>query len=299
MVDLSQLWSYDIRAYSAIGAVITALIILAAPFANMASAVSLVTEVNVAESGGAAGTAGVVSSTASQANGDFDGDGFDDLAIGVPFENVGTVADSGAVNVLYGGAAGISSAGDQFWTQNSAGIENSADPGDVFGWTVAAGDFDSDGFDDLAIGIPGEDVGGELVAGAVAVIYGTSSGLSSAGDQFWTQGNAEIEGDEDAFDNFGRSLAVGDFDGDGFDDLAIGVPFETVGTVEDGGAVNVLYGGNSGLSGNGDQLWTQDSAGVNDAAEDSDFFGTALTAGDFDNDGKDDLAIGVPMEDIG
>jgi hypothetical protein len=285
--------SSSIRKYHWISAVIAAALL--APLPQLSSAVEEGSNPDLA--GLSAGESTVAA--AAQAYGDFNNDGFDDLAVGVAFENVGAVSDAGGVNVLYGTAGGISSSNDQFWTQNSAGIENSADPGDVFGWAVAAGDFDGDGFDDLAVGIPGEDVGGDLVAGAVAVIYGSGSGLSSAGDQFWTQGNAAIEDDEDSFDNFGRSLAVGDFDNDGFDDLAIGVPFESVGMIEDAGVVNVIYGSNSGLTGNGDQLWHQNSAGINDSAEDSDFFGSSLAAGDFDSDGFDDLAVGVPAEDIG
>jgi hypothetical protein len=50
------------------------------------------------------------SAAAAAASGDFNGDGFADLAVGAPYEDVGTVADAGAVNVLYGSAAGLSSA---------------------------------------------------------------------------------------------------------------------------------------------------------------------------------------------
>ena len=58
---------------------------------------------------------------AAQVHGDFNGDGIADLAIGVPNEDVGTIADAGAVNVLYGTATGVSSASNQIWTQNTLG----------------------------------------------------------------------------------------------------------------------------------------------------------------------------------
>ena len=90
--------------------------------------------------------------------GDFNGDGFADLAVGAPGEDLGS-PDAGAVNVLYGSAAGLTSAGNQFWHQNSPGIAERADAGDLFGSALAAGDFNGDGFDDLAIGVPAEDVG--------------------------------------------------------------------------------------------------------------------------------------------
>jgi hypothetical protein len=71
-------------------------------------------------------------------------------------------------------------------------------------------------------------------------------------------------------------LAAGDFDGDGFDDLAIGVPEEDVGGASDAGAVNVLFGSAAGLTAAGSQIWHQDSAGVPGAAENFDRFGNVL-----------------------
>ena len=75
---------------------------------------------------------------------------------------------------------------------------------------------------------------------------------------------------------FGDSVAGGDFDGDGFDDLAIGVPKEDIGTIANAGAVNVLYGSGAGLTAGGDQLWHQDGVGVQGMAEDGDQLGFSL-----------------------
>jgi len=77
-------------------------------------------------------------------------------------------------------------------------------------------------------------------------------------------------------DRFARAFAVGDVDGDGFDDLTVGVPAEDVGTVFDAGAVNVLKGAAGGLTSSGSQQFTQDSPELPDTAEDSDQFGAAL-----------------------
>jgi hypothetical protein len=89
------------------------------------------------------------------------------------------------------------------------------------------GDFNGDGFDDLAIGIPGEDVGPLSSTGAVEIIYGDKNGLDPrVGDQFLTA--LSITGDPEIAlpdDGFGSSLAAGDFNGDGRDDLAIRAPF--------------------------------------------------------------------------
>src|SRR5688572_10534708 len=81
---------------------------------------------------------------------------------------------------------------------------------------------------------------------------------------------------------------VGDFNGDGADDLAVGVPYESVGGIPGAGAVNVIYGqSGTGLISAGNQFWHQDTSGVLDVAEADDHFGAALTAGDINGDGFD------------
>src|SRR4051794_12177712 len=89
---------------------------------------------------------------------DFDGDGFADLAVGVPGEDIGFRSGAGAVNVIYGSATGLTEVGDQFWAQESVGVPGASEPGDHFG-SPASGDFDGDGYADLAVGVPGEAIG--------------------------------------------------------------------------------------------------------------------------------------------
>jgi FG-GAP repeat protein len=235
---------------------------------------------------------------ASNALGDFNGDGRSDLAVAVPQEDVAGVNGAGAVNVLYGDAFGLSTAGNQFWHQNSAGVLDVVETGDLFG-RVAAGDFNGDGRADLAVGVANEDVGTITDAGAVNVLYGTASGLSATGNQFWHQNSAGVLDAAEPFDRFGNALVAGDFNNDARADLAVAAHQEDVGTANQAGAVNVLYGSPSGLSSTGNQLWHQDSPAVPEGAEENDSFGSALAAGDFNNDGRADLAAGVSGEGLG
>lgn len=114
----------------------------------------------------------------------------------MPLEDVAAIVDAGAVNVLYGSLAGLNAMipkSDQFWHQDVIDVEDVAETNEVFGWSLTAGDFNNDGWDDLAVGAPGEDFdapsGPITDAGAVNVIYGYSKGLNEkvVPDQFWMQ----------------------------------------------------------------------------------------------------------------
>jgi FG-GAP repeat len=239
------------------------------------------------------------------AAGDFDGDGYDDLAIGVPYEDIEPETGAGCVNVLYGSPSGLTASGNQLFYQGHSGLWDQAEDGDQFGQALAAGNFDGDDYDDLAIGVPQEDVWGEGVeqGGAVHVLYGSGTGLTTTGQQLWEQFDLLGLGESEGGDWFGYALAVGNFDGDSYDDLAVGVPDESLTrdatTIVRAGAVNVIYGSAAGLSTSGNQYWHQDVSGVLEWADPEDQFGYALAAGNFDGDDCDDLAVGVRHESVG
>jgi cysteine-rich repeat protein len=232
------------------------------------------------------------------AAGNFNGDAYDDLVIGCPYESIGTILGAGAVGVLYGSPTGLSTSGDQLWWQDVSGVLGISEKDDNFGLAVATGDFDWDGYDELAIGVPGQELDGLTDAGAVQILKGSPTGLTATGNELWGQDFPSVEGVHAKNDRFGKALAVGHFNTDGYADLAIGVPGDNVGALSPG-AVNILYGSASGLTDVGDQRWHQDVPGVLGIPANSEHFGGSLAAGDFDGDGADDLAIGIPTKTIG
>jgi hypothetical protein len=229
---------------------------------------------------------------AALAYGNFDGDEFDDLAVGIPGES----SFAGAVSIMYGSDDGLTADDSQFFTQDDLEDE-SADAGDLFGTGLASGDFDEDGIDDLAIGAPGEDVEG-AASGAVNVVYGSDEGLASDDTQVWSQEEGEIEGDAEAGDRFGAAVATGDLNGDGSDDLVVGARLDDEATT-DAGSVHAIYGGPDGLTDEGNQRFDQDETDVDDVAEAGDGFGVSVAAGDVNDDGFADAVVGVALEDIG
>jgi hypothetical protein len=240
--------------------------------------------------------------------GNFNGDAYDDLAIGVPLEDFESVpaTNAGSVIVIYGSASGLSPIAvrpDQMWYQGN-GIADSVEDHDWFGYALAAGDFDSDNYDDLAIGAPGEDseAAGKDDIGVVHVLYGTAGGLSATGNQQWEQYDWGGSAESEAGDQFGRSLAVGKFKWRTYDALAIGVPYEDIEgstTVSEAGAVNILFGSNDGLEDDNVVFLYQDGGYIDETAEYHDHFGASLAAVDFSGFGTDNLVVGVPDENLG
>ncbi|GIJ78119.1 FG-GAP repeat-containing protein [Micromonospora phaseoli] len=220
---------------------------------------------------------------------DFDGDGVDDIAASAdPFEHSLPQSPAGLVVVRYSSAPYV----DYYATAVSP-----AGGCVCFGTVLAAGDFNGDGYDDLAASDQEEyDPGAKVHGGGVWVIPGSSTGLQLDSAKHFNQSTAGVPGASENQDWFGSALAAGDINGDGRDDLAVGAYGEAIGSVQEAGAVTVLYGGVGGLTGTGAQQLHQDQAAVPGSAERLDHFGWTLAIGKVNNNRYADLIIGAPQE---
>ncbi|MFF1513375.1 FG-GAP-like repeat-containing protein [Streptomyces sp. NPDC058305] len=147
-----------------------------------------------------------------------------------------------------------------------------------------AGDLDGDGFGDLAVGSPSGTIAGYAKAGYVSVMYGTAQGVRTTRHKGITQQTSGIPGTPEAGDRFGSAVAVGDVDGDGYADLVIGAGGEAIGTVKGAGSVTVVFGAKGGL-GNKAIAFNAPTPTARQG------FGDRITVGDFDHDGRDDIAV--------
>jgi len=168
-----------------------------------------------------------------------------------------------------------------------------AEADDEIGASLAAGDLDADGYDDLVIGVPDGDGPGNSRpdAGEVVVVYGGPGGMADLDLVALPSGTARIYG-ADPLDWLGFSVAVGDVDGDGFDDLLMGAPQADGDLNTRGGAgeVLIIHGSATRLSGEVDLLSTPPDQTII-GADGGDSLGSHLAVGDLDGDGFEDMLL--------
>lgn len=221
--------------------------------------------------------------------GDLNGDGYDDIAFGASGSDLGGDG-SGAVTVVYGGAR----LGDTFdidaLTSAQGFTVTGAASGDHLGannavW--AAGDVNGDGVDDMILGASGADGGagtGYVIYGGTETGFGGEVDVANLEDPYGVTILGENDGDE-----LGRAVGGGgDFNGDGIDDIIVGVPKYDYLGVETGAAL-VLYGADDGSAGSTGFLI------IGAALDDRAGFSVA-SAGDVNGDGVDDILVGAPTD---
>lgn len=116
-------------------------------------------------------------------------------------------------------------------------------------------DFNGDGYRDAVLPAPGANVSGKESAGAVVVLYGSASGLSTTRRKTITQNTSGVPGTSEAYDGFGTATTTADLNRDGYADLVVSTPYEDTSQGADSGLVTVLWGGSGGLT-NGTNLPT-------------------------------------------
>lgn len=212
--------------------------------------------------------------------GDFDNDGYDDLAVGATGYDSGAASTAGAAYIAYGPLSGTVSLSAATRYTGSAAYDSAG------GALAGAGDTNNDGYTELLVGAQGTDGGGTGSGGAFLLLGGpsaTGGALSGA--------SAVFVG-EDAQDAAGAGLAGGgDYDGDGLDDVVIGATGDDTGA-SNGGAAYLILGPISGTV----DLSAADQKVYGATADDALGGGLALS-GDLDGDGYSDLAVGAPQND--
>ncbi len=195
--------------------------------------------------------------------GDVNGDGIPDIIVGAPFDGSNGF-NSGSARILSGLDGSL------------IRIHNGTIVGGQFGWAVdGAGDVNGDGFDDVVVGAPTAQVGGQAQRGQAFVFSGFDGSTL-----FALNGAAP-------FDNFGRFVAgVGDVNGDGQGDFSIGAP-----------RANTLNGANTGRARVYSGMTGAILFGVAGASAFESVGGTLQGVGDINNDGFDDVILGISSDD--
>ncbi len=228
--------------------------------------------------------------------GDFNDDGKTDIAIGAALASTNG-SSSGAVYIAYGSDTPFTSDYELSSIDSLTGFTvKSIDQNDKIGTSLATGDINGDGIDDLIIGAGSAGTGNANGPGHVYVIFGKDTTYSEAFSLSNLDGtNGFIITGETNGDNFGQSVATGDVNNDGYDDILIGASnYEDVnGIYSANGAVYLYYGKPSGYS---------YSTAIADEITNSNatFFegkfairlGSQIEIGDINNDNYGDIIIG-------
>ncbi|MER5770609.1 FG-GAP and VCBS repeat-containing protein [Streptomyces sp. NPDC001985] len=168
----------------------------------------------------------------------------------------------------------------------------------VRGETLDIGDVNQDGFKDLVVGHTRAHENEPPVpeGGMITYVPGAPGGPATDRAGGFHQGSPGVAGDAGPSDRFGSAVSVGDIDGDGYEDIAVGAEGKTVGESARAGAVFTLPGGPAGPTGAGARSFVQGRGWMRGTAETDDRFGAAARLIDTDADGETELAVSAPGE---
>jgi hypothetical protein len=205
------------------------------------------------------------------ASGDIDKDGKDDLAIGTPTSNS---SPGGSVSLILGGTYGLDK-GKAYLINNPSSTRNA-----FFGRSIALCDFKGNGRAELAVGAENDEVNGMTEAGSVTVysVWGWGGFLSTL-RLYQGRADPKIGNTPEENDHFGSVLATGDLNGDGYCDLAIGVPNEDISSNQKVGIVHILYGSEELFEADEGHTISRVTSGVDGEWNPNDRFGAALAIG--------------------
>jgi len=200
---------------------------------------------------------------------------------------------AGAVHIIYGSSSGASGTDSQWFYQNTSGWPDNSEKDDFFGSSLDVADIDDNGYADIIVGVPGEDVGSKVDAGIIQIAYNPGDhATTSTSVQTLNQAVPGVAGTIESGSKFGTFILATDVTNDGIADILVGTPNKTVGSKQNAGIISLfptIEGKPSLIS---DQMFHANQNSFAGSAQSSGLFGTSIAAL------GNDLIIGSPGRNV-